>query len=387
MSDKLVRRLLPILPRLGVCMAAALLACNVFGQSSSSCRIAQASRLPAYALQGTWTPDGSRLVLVDPVYEQVHVYDGDSGRYRGILKPPAAIDEKAFFPVSARTLENHLVVESFPQRLLVLGERHELTDIREPLRELQEASRQDRVDSVQRKGAVPHSGNGTVRSMFMWSFVGKDIVACGDIQKPDGSWSTGFVRFGADAPEGFKAHAVSDFDNPEWIFCRLGFPYIADIGDRAYVLIMNEAPGIYEIGPNGEFKRLAYKLRTPGPVRLPEFTTESEFVTTMKEVEQVTMPVGLYAWENRLFVQYRRAETDADGERWILDEVNPTSGRLVSQATIDSSASHLLLIPGRSWALIEKGSVLQFGDQPTQQIRLLRSESLNPLRGTLCATH
>jgi hypothetical protein len=375
------RRLFAILGLLAV----AAVATDAAAAPPIPCKTAKATRLPAYATQGSWSPDGSRLLLVDPVYEEVHTYSAKNGRYLGPIPAPAAIGKRSFFPVSARSSGNQLVVESYPQRLLFLGDRFQLTSLHEPLREMRSQAASAGGGPTTEVAGAPAD---TLKSMFMWDLAAGDIVACGDVQRANGSWITGIVRFPVDDPADFRVQTATDFPDEGWVFCRLGFPYITSIGDRAFVLLLNDRPGIYESTAKGTWQRLEYELDVPGPVRLPEFSSQGGFVTTMAEVERTTMPVGLYSWDDALFVLYRRFDARTGETRWTLDEVDPATGRQRGDsAVIHANAAHLMLIPGKMWALVEKGPALEFGDQETRAIRILNASALpRPLQGEICGT-
>ena len=346
---------------------------SIYAQTGGGCEVSDASLLPVYATQGSWSPDGSKLYLVDPAKNQVYVYGGASMGYLGTMPPPAFVGKNSFYPVSVRPVGNELLVESYPQRLLLLGARYQVKSALHPLDVTvtnKKSARRDRV-----------------KSLWNWTFAGGDIVACSDIQKADDSWVTGIVRFPMNDSTNFQQFETSDFQYPEWVFCRLGFPYVASIGDKAYVLLFRGQPGIYETSPGAKkLRRLDYAPSILQPVRLPEFSSKLEFAAaTMRAVEETTMPVGLYAWHGSLYVLYR--QFDRGTTKWLLHQVDPKSGNLLGRAEIQVDATHLMLIPGeKRWALVQKGPALRLGEERTEAIRMIDASTIpQPLSGVLCA--
>ena len=339
---------------------------------TGACEVSDASQLPIYATQGNWSPDGSKLYLVDPAQNHVFVYGGPGLSYLGAVPPPAFVGKDAFYPVSVRPVGNELLVENYPQRLLLLGSHYEVKRALHPL---------DITGSG--KKAVARD---QVKALWNWTVAGGDIVACSDIQKADDSWVTGIVRFPMSDSTDFKAFKTSDFNDLEWVFCRLGFPYVASIGDKAYVLLFRGQPGIYESSPEGKaLRRLDYSPKILQPVSLPEFASRLEFAAaTMKAVEETTMPVGLYGWHGSLYVLYR--QFDRGTTSWVLHQVDPKTGELLGHAEINVHATHLMLIPGeKRWALVQKGPALKLGEERTEAIRTIDASAIpQPLSGELC---
>ena len=337
------------------------------------CSVSEASSLPVYATQGSWSPDGSKLLLVDPAKNEVYIYGGAGLEYLGTMPPPAFVGKNAFYPVSVRPVGKEMLVEGYPQRLVLLGDRYQVKTALHPL-----------DIAVTSKKSVKRN---QVKSLWNWTVAGGDIVACSDIEQADGSWITGIVRFPMGDSTHFQEFAPSDFKEPGWVFCRLGFPYFASIGDNAYVLLFRGQPGIYESSPGAkELRRLNdYAPDNLQPVQLPEFSSRLQFAAaTMRAVEETTMPVGIYGWDGSLYVLYR--QFDYRSTRWVLHQVDPKTGKLLGQAEIHVDATHLMLIPGdKRWALVQKGPALRLGEERTEAIRVIDARAIpQPLRGELC---
>ncbi len=300
------------------------------------------------------------------------MYGGADLEYLGTMPPPAFVGKNAFYPVSVRPVGNELLVEGYPQRLLLLGDRYQVKSALHPL-----------DITVTSKKPVKRD---QVKSLWNWTVAGDDIVACSDIEKADHSWVTGIVRFPMKDSTHFQPLETSDYQNMEWVFCRLGFPYFASIGGNAYVLLFRGQPGIYESSPGAKtLRRLDYAPKILQPVQLPEFSSRLEFAAaTMRAVEETSMPVGIYGWQGSLYVLYR--QFDHEATKWVLHQVDPKSGKLLGRSDIEVDATHLMLIPGeKHWALVQKGPALRLGEERTEAIRVIDVSAIpQPLSGELC---
>src|SRR5262249_48191768 len=138
-------------------------------------------------------------------------------------------------------------------------------------------------------------------------------------------------------------------------------------GSDAYVLLfLGSRMGIYESSPGSpalkELRAFPPQLDRSIPV-LPSFKTREDFAPLMQAVEGLAMPVGLYGFENFLYVLSRQP-AGSGKTHWSMTKIDPVHDKVVATASIDLAADHVTVVPGkRSWAFIEKGPVKGFGLQ------------------------
>jgi hypothetical protein len=98
----------------------------------------------------------------------------------------------------------------------------------------------------------------------------------------------------------------------------------------------------------------------------------------MEQIEGSSLPVGLYAWNDRLYVLSR--QPGQGGTEWSLSEIDPGSETMVT-ARLATSAPHLTVVPGpRQWAVLEKAAPIRLGNQPMLSLLLVPAEEISNLR-------
>lgn len=347
---------------------------------TEACRRASPTKVPYYTVSGTAV--GNRFYLVDPSRNAVLIY-GDGGRFLGTLPHATAGQIDNYFPSSVKERGGDLVLE--------LANRH-LVSLDSLYRPVAETMIAPKRELALRRGSKPATES--LESMFLYEFAGSDVVACSDIKTVAGAgkpeWTSAIVRFPFDHPEEFRAFARSDFQRPEWLFCRLGLPLIAAVGDVGFVVLMNDEPGLYRIEPGATGLKLmsdfpADRVRRPS---LLDYSTVEGYAQVMEQVEGVSMPAGIYGWKGRLFMLYRQVD-EAGATRWELLRLDPTTGKILGTTTIASSARHLQIIPGEQrWLILEKDRVQFLGYQPIRDFLLVDAEvfARKLLPDTLCGS-
>jgi hypothetical protein len=230
---------------------------------------------------------------------------------------------------------------------------------------------------------------GRIAAIRQWALAGDEVVLCGDVEKPGEVWGFGYVRAPLDDLEAFRFVDGAEFsgpDDPAELFCRLGYPQIATLGDTAYFLVMEETPRIFAVGAGDEAPRRLPATDLPPRPDLPGLVTPQDFPTVFAAVERSRMVAGLLASEDRLYALVR--EPRVGGTRWSLHEIDPATGEELGSAEVPSTANHLLVVPGeRYWAFVEKGTVRDIGVQKvTGVLRVPAGHVENMSRGSeLCA--
>jgi hypothetical protein len=260
-------------------------------------------------------------------------------------------------------------------------------------------STESNVDVLSRKGP----GGSTIERVLTWAPVGKDVVAFASVRTPKGEdddvsndgWSSGIVRFSLDAKRGknsgfqFVGSKDLPINNTSRVYHRLGFSYIAALGNSAYVLLMeNGAFGLWKneegnklepmeaLNDENKWLPLSESLST-----LASFRANEDSVSVMKAVEEASMPIGLYAsiheGEGFLYLLSRRPK---DGKtQWLLSKIDPKQDQVVSTVVIRSRANHLFAIPGSqegNWTFVEKGPLLGLKEQKVYGILTIPTTSM-----------
>jgi len=262
--------------------------------------------------------------------------------------------------------------------------------------------RVDEYKSVQRTldlRDLPAGHDRKIAGVYDWTLAGDYFVGFGNFQDVAETWSTGFFSVSLD--DRLKAHVVKELPRypPERVWYRLGFHYLTSIGDIGYGITVDEKSNRIElvrIPPRtGSIERLGVRLRPlQDPPSLEDYTTPEEYIQLMKEVEGSTMPIGLYGWQDDLYLVWR-SYSRARAQEWFVTKIelfgdgnSRTSGvKILGTMKLPTTANHLMVVPGpKYWALIEKGPVEGFGLQEERILRYVPSpmiEAFNP-NGTLC---
>lgn len=217
------------------------------------------------------------------------------------------------------------------------------------------------------------------KMLIDWVWAGDQIIGYADIQGPgEGreSWKNGFVRFDADQPKSFSIIRERRFPDNARVSMTLTYPLLAGIGSVGYVALVDGQMGLWRFGPNDQELRsmqaFPVQLKGKRAPMLPHWLKQEEFPAVMAAVERQSMPAGLWAWDNSLFLLFRTFE---GGRRnWYLSKIDPRRDMLLWTVQVPGSANHLTVIPGPDeWAFLEKGPVTDWLSQETHHIRFVSS--------------
>jgi len=364
MSTKLV--VLTLL--MGASLSGASLAQTV---SKDHCREVALRQKPGWTLSGAWQPDGS-LIIVDALWNTILRYSS-SGESLGPVGEPLKSALVDLMPVTGQPRGSDFILE-VSDGLMVMSER---------------------LRPIKTVNMLAQKGEGwAIGGYWQWFPAGKDIVAYVDVVRGTDrdnidNWKSAFVRFSLDNPAGLTVLSLGSLDDRNrTTFLRSGSPYIASLGDTAYVLKFGERIGLYK-NERGSGKLEEIKgIQLGKSPQLPQFKSAQDYVDLMAATEKVSMPVGLYGWNNSLYVLSR--SPGAQGTRWFLTSINPAgeSQGITGKVELPIQASHVTVVPGpRSWAFVEKGPVKGYGVQDISRVLLIPSHLLRaPLRsdGMVC---
>ncbi len=206
---------------------------------------------------------------------------------------------------------------------------------------------------------------GRIRWVFSWAPLGeKALLAYGEVETDRrGRRIRGFVWVPLDDPSGFKIlHQVTD--SSAWIYYRVGYPYVASAAGRGYFVDMAPRPArLYEVDREGTTKEV--KLKDAGELDHRGTVSEGEGPdrarTLFARLQAAAMPAGIYGSGRDLFLL--RREPEAGASRWTLERLDRGAGAFLAGREVKSRAAHLTVIPGTTFAFLEKGPVQGVGEQ------------------------
>ncbi len=306
------------------------------------------ARRPRWSTSAVWSSD-NELLMIDQVYNKVLRYSR-AGEALGTLPDSVETALEDFFPAGVRSRGSDLLFQTTTHHLVAVDRNYY------PL------ARQDF------RAEVPHTLS--AKSLWQWEPFGDDIISFSDINTGDPNnlkdWRAAYLRFPFADSANATVLAEFPYDHPLRLYNRLGFPYMAVLGDTAYILRVDEMR-IY-VEDHGSLRPTPIVLPdvTAAPV-LPAFYKREDITSVMAAVERSTMPTGLYAWHDALYVVMRVA--NGNTSQWKVVKIDPGSSEVVGVATVITPASHLLVAPGQEdWAFVEKGPVKGWGDQSIDSI-------------------
>lgn len=322
------------------------------------------TRRPRWSTSAAWSRD-NELLIVDQVYNKVLRYSR-SGQALGTLPDSVETSLEDFFPAGVRARGTGLLFQLTTHHLVSVDQNYL------PL------ARQDfRAEATNRLSA---------KSLWQWEPIGNDIISFSDINtgdpnKIEDTREVAYLRFPFDAPSSATVLEKFPLDHPLRLYNRLGFPYIAVLGDRAYILRVDELR-IY-VEDHGSLRATPIVLPDAKVApHLPLFYYPADIKPVMAAVESSTMPTGLYAWHDALYVVMRVA--NGNMSQWKVVKIDPLSSEVVGEAVVSTSASHLLVVPGeKDWAFVEKGPVRGWGDQSIDSILFVPAARLAQPSGEL----
>jgi hypothetical protein len=320
----------------------------------ANCTRATLLQPPQSAATGAWSANGNELLVADALNRTILRYSA-SGRSLGPLPDPIRSFVAQLSPstLKADPTTGGSLVEVDGGRFLQLDRTYRPVNT---------------YPQVEPQAATAKQGTRQLAAPFAWEPVGGDILAFADLslnQRVGGTqWTVGFVRYPLGRPDAFTLLKEYGHGDPVRTFERLGYQYMAAIKDTAYVLAMENPPAIL-VNQKGETGFTTLRATLPGLEQtpaLPTLLTKDDVAPVMAAVEQSTMPVGLYSFENRLYMVARFFKGGATV--WEIWQLDPESGEIVSKARIPTNANHITVIPGpKAWAIVEKGPVTGWGPQ------------------------
>ena len=318
-------------------------------------------------LGGAWTSNGTELLLLDN-FEQVVLRYDSAGRSKGPILTSLAKHVQGGRPRSITTIDGQsFYMQTDANRFALVDDRYSYRPV------------------VAKKS----SSDDLVGKVYIHSLTQEDVVAFADVQSTGGlkkTWSPGFIWFPKENPESFRwIHKGVSYNEKLWY--QLALPYVAGLGNTAYILRMTSPYALYQFNPaiNQELEKLSALDPTPASRAqnlLPQLSTlngPDDFNIIMKEIEHAQdLPVGLYGYGRRLYLLMRTWK--GNHTEWSLKVLDPESDRLLGTVKLSVDAEHLSLVPGPStWAIIRKSHPEGIRRQDVTGITLFNGTAL--LRG------
>lgn len=293
---------------------------------------------PLWSSSGAWVGEGQSLLLVDVLRDQVRRYD-KNGRFDGALDDHFAKSRGQKLPVLVQgAADGSVWIEYEDGNLFKLNSQLQPESV------------------VKLTGA--EGPQGSVIALFWWVPLGSsELLAFGQIDVGGEVWGA-VLQIPVEVPGNFKVLERVAIDSPAHRFFLTGQSFLASVEGKPYYMIMDEIP--YLAKPDGG-RLIPVRLTKSGsqPLKRPELPQRVTMETTkvlFDRLEQASAPAGIYGWKDSLYVLMRRPGNR--GTVWSLLKINPSNNQVIWNRTIDTSASHLVVIPGeKSWAFVEKGPV------------------------------
>jgi len=323
---------------------------NTFGEEFATFSMANG---PSWVYSGIWDKDEKSILLVDTSTKSIFHISIAGKLVRQVITSRLGAEGR-FEPALLQVGSSGYVVEDGEGHLMWLDENYAVQN------QIFLANTQDKDGNL-------------AGGIWTWVDLGGEIIAFGDKGKNPNStegWSTAILRFKLGSPTGFETVHDLDLKSKTGLFSRLGFPILASAGGKAYILLVEGAPGIYEIG-SGIRRLRAFPLGYEEFPDLGEFNRKTAPLM-YKKIEQSKSVAGIYGRGDFLYILTRRPDAFGEGIIWFLSKVDPVKEEVVSTVPLPTSSANLILIPGKNyWALVEKGRVESLGNQKIDSFKLI----------------
>jgi len=223
-----------------------------------------------------------------------------------------------------------------------------------------------------------HGAQRNLGSLYQWHLTKHGVYGYGALLDGKDRFTMGFVGSETRSDGTREALMILPFSRHK--FYLLGNVYIASIGSDVFFLAMDQHPTIYRYSPVTRQTDLVYEARQ-------EFDYLEDLASSIgprsveelyAEVETRSMPVGLYADSNYLYMLARRPASSRYSVRpnsetdWWLYKINPEKGEVMGLIQFPTTANHITLVQSpANWHIIEKGPVLSNGLQEVKHLLTL----------------
>lgn len=303
---------------------------------------------PVWVAQATWDLKERNLVAADPVAGKIFVFDRSGKIVRSLERPG---DDRLDFarPAYPFLVGDRYLVGSHLTHWVWLNERFAP------------------VDSMLLESEEPEGAG--YRELSLWSFDAgaTRFAGVGEVQSHDRMWSeTVMFAVPYQHPGQLENLGLVKADSEEAAAYHSGPSKVAVCGDQVYLLRMSERLAIERFGsargdlksfPEAFRRRLALpKVSCSEPGSVPERHAASA-VASLAE--------GLSCLDDRWLLLLAHQPRADGGTQWLVYPIDPVADVLGEAIELPSRAAEILFVAGKKrWAVVEKGSMREVGNQP-----------------------
>lgn len=209
---------------------------------------------------------------------------------------------------------------------------------------------------------------------------GRHFFSVGAVEATGGKVRIGFFRAPIKMPS--RPEFLLDIDDVETDYYLLGHSYLTGLnGDQYAVLMSTNRSVILRFSRDGSQQSL--NVMPDRYQRAPEIknmaTGPSSEAAMFKEIEGLTMPVGLFGQNGFLYLLTR--EPMADGKtRWYLFRIDPEGVQPTREMKLPTTANHLTVLnTNRNWYIFEEGPVQSLGQQKIGAMLIIPDSAIRAL--------
>lgn len=307
---------------------------------------------PAWSNSAAWSPDGGDLAIVDVFGGNLLRYS--EGKYFGSVARPGM-----------RELKHLARLTAIPGGYLAESPEGTVTWLDRRFKTLKS------VDFLEVKKSSHIEREITPFAFFDIALAGQSLLGVAIVHLNDQPWM-GWVRVALKPFELREMIEEIDHNAPEDRFFRLQGYDVVPAAAGHYVLRYAQPTFLLQLSP--EKRRL--KAFPPGFAELPKLPEGvggmEGGVLLYKALEHSTVAVRLYGRGDFLYLLTRRPA--AQGTLWQLWQIDPRRDAVIRPLTLPTTANHVFLAPGpKDWAVIEKGPVVDVGQQAIRSMLLIPS--------------
>jgi hypothetical protein len=220
---------------------------------------------------------------------------------------------------------------------------------------------------------------GQIGSVYAWAPLSDNVLLMfGDVLLPNGMWISAFLRVPLNNPTGFEILSKMPVDSPARTFYLLGYPYVTgSAAGKGYFIEMGDSPTLCEVKLTGAPTRITLRngrelLKMP---QLPKKDGLKSAELLYKSLEESTLAAGLYEDGDDLYLLNRRPN-GTGRTSWTLAKFD---GKRFSTNVyqIQTKAAQLTVIPGQTFAFLEKDRVKAIGDQKIPSVLLVSKRAID----------
>jgi hypothetical protein len=227
--------------------------------------------------------------------------------------------------------------------------------------------------------------------LWTWTVTKDDeIVGYGTLDLAKGGYALGFVAAHLNEKgtlAASDAKLVKAMSNSSAQFYTNAYNYVTANDVGAFVVAMEGEASIYWYKSRSEPPTQIANAIPPTYRHMHPFSTAlsgpSDEPARYNEIEQRTMPVGLYGKGRFLYLLTREPGRDRHGTVWLLHKIDPRSGGALGSVRLPTEAPHISLVTApENWYILEEGRATEKGELPVTSMVDLPAEWIEDLGNT-----